>query len=104
MKTVKKIKLKINKECQSYLSEASERCRLLYNFSLTDRKEAKPKKMCSRCGQLHDMPLAKRTMVCDCGLTLDRDTNSAVNILTKYCGRKAVPFLKNGFSGNVHKY
>jgi len=37
-------------------------------------------KMCSGCGQLHDMPLDKRTMKCDCGLVFDRDTNAAINI------------------------
>jgi len=37
-------------------------------------------KMCSGCGQLHDMPLDKRIMKCDCGLVLDRDTNAAINI------------------------
>jgi len=36
--------------------------------------------MCSGCGQLHDMPLDKRTMDCDCGLVIDRDTNAAINI------------------------
>lgn len=39
-------------------------------------------KMCSACGQLHDMPLSKRIMVCDCGLVLDRDENAAINIKT----------------------
>lgn len=37
-------------------------------------------KMCSGCGQIHDMPLNKRLMVCDCGLTLDRDLNAAINL------------------------
>ena len=38
-------------------------------------------KTCSRCGQLHDMPLDKRTMTCDCGNVQDRDLNAAINIL-----------------------
>lgn len=38
-------------------------------------------KMCSNCGNLQDMPLWKRTYECDCGLVLDRDYNSAKNIL-----------------------
>ncbi len=38
-------------------------------------------KTCSRCGQLHDMPLDKRTMACDCGNPMDRDLNAAINIL-----------------------
>lgn len=40
-------------------------------------------KMCSSCGQLHDMPLTERVMRCDCGLVMDRDENAAVNILNE---------------------
>jgi len=35
---------------------------------------------CSSCGQLHDMKLSDRMMVCDCGLALNRDLNAARNI------------------------
>ena len=42
--------------------------------------------MCSNCGKLQDMPLSNRTYVCDCGLELDRDHNSAINILNKSLG------------------
>jgi len=39
-------------------------------------------KMCSKCGNLQDMPLWNRTYECaKCGLVLDRDYNSAINIL-----------------------
>lgn len=38
-------------------------------------------KTCSACGQLHDMPLSERVMSCDCGLTMDRDHNAAINVL-----------------------
>lgn len=38
-------------------------------------------KLCCECGKLHDMPLHKRRMVCDCGNNKDRDYNAAVNIL-----------------------
>ena len=37
-------------------------------------------KTCSGCGQLHDMPLSKRRMQCDCGLDMDRDENAAQNL------------------------
>lgn len=37
-------------------------------------------KMCSGCGQVHDIPLSKRRMECDCGIDMDRDHNAAVNI------------------------
>lgn len=38
--------------------------------------------ICHSCGALHiEMKdLSKRTMVCDCGLTMDRDQNAAINI------------------------
>ncbi|MEN9680590.1 MAG: hypothetical protein RLZZ627_483, partial [Pseudomonadota bacterium] len=35
-------------------------------------------KVCSGCGQLHDMPLGKEWLKCDCGLVIDRDLNAAV--------------------------
>lgn len=39
-------------------------------------------KMCSTCGEKQDMPLYKRVHDCDyCGVSIDRDTNSAINIL-----------------------
>lgn len=38
-------------------------------------------KMCSACGQLHEMPLEKRQMECECGNVMDRDLNAAINIL-----------------------
>lgn len=37
-------------------------------------------KMCHVCGQIHDMPLEKREMVCDCGHAMDRDLNAAKNL------------------------
>lgn len=39
-------------------------------------------KMCSSCGSLQDIPLWDRTYNCEnCGMVLDRDHNSAINIL-----------------------
>jgi putative transposase len=38
-------------------------------------------KLCMNCGQLHDMPLNKRTFKCDCGCEeMDRDLHSAQNL------------------------
>lgn len=53
-------------------------------------------KMCSGCGQLHEMPLAKRTMECDCGLTINRDVNAAINI--KAAGNVARGERSSGFA------
>ena len=50
---------------------------------------------CSRCGQLHDMPLSSRWMSCDCGNEMDRDENAARNLYAyreepgKVCDMKA---------------
>ena len=38
-------------------------------------------KACSGCGKVHDMPLSKRKMICDCKLCIDRDLNAAINIV-----------------------
>lgn len=40
-------------------------------------------KTCSECGQIHDMPLDRRTMECDCGNVMDRDLNAARNSLAR---------------------
>lgn len=41
-------------------------------------------KTCSWCGHIQDMPLYKRTYKCaKCGFVIDRDHNSAINILNK---------------------
>lgn len=37
-------------------------------------------KKCSHCGKEHEMPLSERVYKCSCGLILDRDHNSAINI------------------------
>jgi len=45
-------------------------------------------KMCSGCGTKQDMPLYKRTYRCGkCGLVMDRDENSAVNIRERFLAR-----------------
>ena len=44
--------------------------------------------ICSCCGHHQEMPLSVRTYECTkCGIILDRDHNSSVNILAKACGR-----------------
>ncbi len=42
----------------------------------------------SSCGQIHDMPLSARRMVCGCGNDMDRDLNAARN-LAKYAASSA---------------
>jgi putative transposase len=38
-------------------------------------------KRCCVCGKIHNMPLSKRTLHCECGNVMDRDINAAKNIL-----------------------
>ena len=46
--------------------------------------EVNTTKRCYACGKLHDMTLSDRTMKCDCGNVIDRDRNSAVNIMLDF--------------------
>ena len=47
--------------------------------------ERNTSKQCSGCGNLQAMPLHKRTYRCkECGMKMDRDENSAINILCRY--------------------
>ena len=57
----------------------------LYGKDLVILDESYTSKTCSGCGNIQDMPLWKRTYCCTkCGLVMDRDENSAVNILARY--------------------
>jgi putative transposase len=47
-------------------------------------------KKCCQCGKLHYMPVSKRVMICDCGLILDRDRNSSVNIMVEALSQNAM--------------
>jgi putative transposase len=61
---------------------------LLAGKALVKVDEHDTSKSCSGCGNKHDMPLYKRTCRCGyCGLVIDRDENSAVNILQRYLAR-----------------
>jgi putative transposase len=61
---------------------------LLSGKELVQIDEKNTSKACSGCGHLQAMPLYKRTYICtECGLVMDRDENSAVNILSRYLAR-----------------
>lgn len=60
----------------------------LYGKDLQLLDERNTSKQCSGCGNLQPMPLWKRTYCCvECGLVMDRDENSAVNILMRFLAR-----------------
>ena len=74
----------------------------LYGKELVFLDERNTSKMCSRCGHLQPMPLWKRTYRCtNCGLVMDRDDNSAVNILTRYLARRG-PHTSFEMCGVLH--
>jgi len=62
---------------------------LLFGKELHIIDERDTTKMCSRCRHLQDMPLWQRTYRCpNCGLVMDRDKNSAVNIYERFVARR----------------
>lgn len=63
---------------------------VLSGKELVSLDERNTSKQCSGCGSLQAMPLWKRTYCCvECGLVMDRDENSAINILTRFLARLA---------------
>ncbi len=60
----------------------------LYGKELVMLDERDTSKTRSGCERKQDMPLWKRTYRCPtCGLVMDRDENSAINILVRYLAR-----------------
>ena len=47
-------------------------------------------KKCCMCGNKQDMPLQKREYNCDCGNSIDRDRNSAINIMLRYLSQNGL--------------
>ena len=85
---------------------------LTYKADLVGKKvirvdERNTSRACCCCGKLHDMPEWKRVMSCDCGNVIDRDRNSAINIMVRYLSLYApdalstfVDNLRTGFMRN----
>jgi putative transposase len=46
--------------------------------------EAQTTKQCCVCGKVRDRLLSERVIQCNCGTTLDRDKNAAVNIMVRF--------------------
>jgi len=47
-------------------------------------------KTCCLCGAKKDMPLEQRQYICDCGNNIDRDKNSAVNIMLRFLSKNGL--------------
>jgi putative transposase len=71
----------------TFIQMLTYKCQL-YGKDLQFLDERNTSKACSGCGHLQAMPLWKRTYCCtECGLVMDRDENSAHNILTRFLAR-----------------
>jgi putative transposase len=91
---------------QGYLSRFIEF--LTYKAELIGKRvikidESYTSKMCYVCGKLHEMPLWKRNMECDCGNYIDRDRNSAINIMYNFLSTNALWTSFQKFSGNLRQ-
>ena len=59
--------------------------------------EVNTTKRCYVCGKMHDMALSDRIMKCDCGNIIDRDRNSAINIMINF-------LLENNLNKNLKRF
>jgi len=66
-------------------------------FLYTHPRFAPSTKVCSGCGQIHEMPLGKDTLSCDCGLVIDRVLNAA--LILKIAASSAVAASGENGSG-----
>src|SRR6266704_739766 len=74
--------------CYTFVQMLVYKC-LLYGKDLEIISERYTSKDCHRCGNRQAMPLWKRTYHCErCGLVMDRDENSAHNILERFLARR----------------
>ncbi|WP_231591933.1 transposase [Methanosarcina sp. WH1] len=79
---------------------------MTYKAKLTGKKviridETYTSKECCVCGKRHDMPLWERIMKCDCGNVIDRDRNSAINIIKRFLSQNALWTGYQKFSDNL---
>jgi putative transposase len=75
----------------------------LYGKELVFLEERDTSKACSGCGYLQAMPLWRRTYRCrNCGLVMDRDDNSAVNILMRFLARRG-PYTSSQMCDVLHE-
>lgn len=65
--------------------------------------ESYTSRRCYVCGKIHDMPLWKRNMECDCGNYIDRDRNSAINIMVNFLSQNALWTSYQQFSDNLRQ-
>lgn len=65
--------------------------------------EKNTSKECCCCGNEQGMPLHKRVYKCDCGNVIDRDENSAVNVLLRYLSTSGLWTAYSQFVSNLRQ-
>ena len=88
---------KLNRQMQNNWNLATFIRLLEYKTQLKGNKvikvnEAWTSKTCCKCGSInHDLTLANREYSCECGNSIDRDINGAINIYKQYTGDYSTP-------------
>lgn len=71
---------------------------------VVETNERKTSKRCCVCGSEQDIPLYKRTYDCGtCGSTMDRDENSAINIMLRYLSQNGLWTVYQHFVDNLRQ-
>ena len=60
-------------------------------------------KRCCICGKEKDMPLEIREYMCGCGNVIDRDKNSAINIMLRYLSQNGLWTAYQQFADNLRQ-
>jgi putative transposase len=58
---------------------------------------------CYACGRVHKMGVWNRVMMCECGNVLDRDRNSAVNLMLRFLSQNAMWTGYSRFASNLRQ-
>ncbi|MFX1501645.1 MAG: zinc ribbon domain-containing protein [Promethearchaeota archaeon] len=67
--------------------------------------ESKTTKACCKCGKLKKRTIFVRIITCDCGNRIDRDLNSAINIMIRFLSEKhKFDFLSHESSVNEESF
>jgi len=81
---------------------------LTYKAQLAGKKvieidEGGTTRTCYACGRTHEMKIWDRTMKCECGNELDRDRNSAINLMLRFLSQNAKWTGYSRFAGNLRQ-
>jgi putative transposase len=63
---------------------------MLAGKRVVEISERDTSKKCFRCANEQEMPLEKREYICGCGNKIDRDKNSAINIMVRYLSQNGL--------------